>query len=66
MKINNLFKIIPEFNRTFSRPENKIGTLIFSLNTWFYFSSFRPSFSFSTIVFFSLKLKNPQTETKKK
>ena len=57
MTINNLFKIIQEFNRNFCQPE-KIGTLIFTLNTWFNYSSFRPkltfsmsSFSFSTIDF---------------
>ena len=37
MKIYNLFKIIPELNLNFIQTERKIGTLIFSLNTWFYF-----------------------------
>ena len=35
--IYNLFKIIPELNLNFIQTERKIGTLIFSLNTWFYF-----------------------------
>ena len=55
MKNNNLIKIIPEFNRNFCQTKNTIGTLIFFLNTWFYFSHFRRSLSFSTIdSFFEL------------
>ena len=37
MKNNNLFKIIPEFNRNCIQTERKTGRRIFGLNTWFYF-----------------------------